>query len=59
MSSCDTTLDANGMGSTVADFDNDGLLDWYVTSIYTADLHPDISGTGNMLYTPESREIVL
>ena len=45
-----TGLDANGMGSAVADFDNDGLLDWYVTSIYTADLHPDISGTGNMLY---------
>ena len=34
----------------MGDFNNDGLLDWYVTSIYTADLHPDISGTGNMLY---------
>ena len=45
-----TGLDANGMGSAVADFNNDGLLDWYVTSIYTADLHPDITGSGNMLY---------
>ena len=31
------------MGSTVAAFDNDGLLDWFVTSIYAADLHPDIA----------------
>lgn len=26
--------DKNGMGQCVADFDNDGDLDWYVTSIY-------------------------
>jgi hypothetical protein len=29
-----TGLDTNGMGSTVADFNRDGLPDWYVTSIY-------------------------
>jgi hypothetical protein len=26
--------DENGMGSTVADFDFDGLQDWFLTSIY-------------------------
>jgi hypothetical protein len=29
-----TGLDDNGMGQAVADVNNDGLLDWYVTSIY-------------------------
>jgi hypothetical protein len=28
--------DENGMGSSVADFDNDGDLDWFVSSIYDA-----------------------
>ena len=30
-----TGLDENGMGNTVGDFNNDGLLDWYVTSIFS------------------------
>lgn len=38
-------IDTNGMGQTVGDFDNDGLLDWYVTSIYFND-----TGFGNALY---------
>ena len=29
--------DTNGMGSVLADLDNDGLLDWFVTSIYHDD----------------------
>ena len=29
--------DENGMGATVADFNGDGLLDWFVTSIYDPD----------------------
>ena len=29
-------LEENGMGSTIADFDNDGRQDWFVTSIYTS-----------------------
>lgn len=45
-----TGLDANGMGSTIADFDGDGLLDWYVTSIYDEDGHGGFVGDGNKLY---------
>jgi len=37
-----TGLDDNGMGQTVADFNNDGVLDWYVTSI-----HKDVPQPGN------------
>ena len=40
-------LDSNGMGSTVGDFNNDGLFDWYVTS--RIQLAGD-DGSGNMLY---------
>ncbi|MEM7166613.1 MAG: FG-GAP-like repeat-containing protein [Planctomycetota bacterium] len=36
----------NGMGQTIGDFDGNGLLDWYVTSIYL----PAGSWTGNKLY---------
>ena len=41
--------DQNGMGSAVADFDNDGDMDWFVTSIYDLDME---GGTkkGNRLY---------
>lgn len=41
-----TCLEENGMGQTIGDFDRDGLLDWYVTSIYL----PSISWTGNKIY---------
>jgi hypothetical protein len=44
-----TGLDDNGMGQTVADFNNDGRLDWYVTSIYQ-DTPPPGNNPGNMLY---------
>ena len=43
-----TGEDENGMGQTIADFDGDLLLDWYVTSIYL----PQIEWTGNKLYMP-------
>ncbi len=41
-----TTDEENGMGSAIGDFDRDGLIDWYVTSIY----FPSIGWTGNKLY---------
>ena len=47
-----TGKDQQGMGQTVGDFDGDGLLDWYVTSIYNLD-DPDgeiTHLTGNKLY---------
>ncbi len=46
-----TGLDGNGMGHAIGDFDGNGLLDWYVTSIYTTEsFMPSVPGTGNMLY---------
>lgn len=44
-----TGLDENGMGQCVGDFDRDGRLDWYVTSIYQ-DVPTPVSGRGNKLY---------
>ena len=44
-----TGLDANGMGNAVGDLDNDGLLDWYVTSVQV-DEPVRLVGSGNMLY---------
>ncbi|MCH8253602.1 MAG: CRTAC1 family protein [Planctomycetes bacterium] len=41
-----TAQEENGMGSTLGDFNNDGKLDWYVTSIYL----PNINWTGNKIY---------
>ena len=43
-------LDENGMGAAAGDFDGDGSLDWYVTSIHTAHPPAKAGGTGNKLY---------
>ena len=45
-----TGLDANGMGATAADLDNDGRLDWFVTSVSTQFAIEGAPGTGNFLY---------
>ncbi len=47
--------DENGMGSAFADFDRDGKLDWFVTSIHDANATCDSQNcgwgyTGNRLY---------
>ena len=50
----DVIVDGNGMGSAVGDYDNDGDLDWFVTSIlYPGDetiLDAPLSHIGNRLY---------
>ncbi len=51
-------LDTNGMGHCVGDFNADGLLDWYVTSIAgTTASYPGIPGTGNMLYINQGAHV--
>src|SRR5690606_17811826 len=44
--------DENGMGSTLLDIDNDGNLEWFVTSVYDATKEPagNWGATGNRLY---------
>ena len=44
----DVILDANGMGSAVGDYDNDGDNDWFVTSIYRNS--DPLVKNGNRLY---------
>jgi hypothetical protein len=43
-----TGKDDNGMGQTVADVNNDGTFEWYVTSVFTETPPPE--NPGNMLY---------
>ena len=43
------TARPTAMGSAIGDFDNDGLLDWYLTSVY-ADGGSVSKDNGNMLY---------
>jgi len=52
-----TGVDGNGMGATIADFNGDGLFDWYVTSIYTPNPLLGIPGTGNMLYMNKGNHV--
>lgn len=42
----DVIEDQSGMGSAVGDFDNDGDMDWFVSSIYEPTLYP----IGNRFY---------
>lgn len=42
-----TGKDENGMGGTIGDFNRDGRIDWYVTSIHSVNIP---NWTGNKLY---------
>lgn len=42
--------DENGMGSAIGDYDNDGDMDWFVTSIFDNDVDPGWGTSGNRLY---------
>ncbi len=44
-------LDENGMGTTVGDFNRDGLPDWYVTSIYWPPVR-----NGNFVYINQGND---
>jgi hypothetical protein len=48
----DVLTDENGMGAAVADYDNDGDLDWFASSIYDSDGVSEANWgvTGNRLY---------
>ena len=47
--------DENGMGSALLDIDNDGNLEWFVTSIYDTTIPAGLWGTtGNRLYRNSS-----
>ena len=45
----DVIIDQEGMGASVGDYDNDGDMDWFVTSIYNLDVDAGES-FGNRLY---------
>ncbi len=49
ITSREAIIDQNGMGAAVGDFDNDGDMDWFVTSIYNLDVGNN-DGFGNRLY---------
>ena len=50
-------LDQAGMGAAVGDYDNDGDMDWFVTSIYDLDLI-DGDYLGNFLYRNDDGEFI-
>ena len=51
----DVMIDGNGMGSALGDYDGDGDLDWFVSSILATgvDVPDHISSIGNRLYRNE------
>ena len=51
-----TGLDDNGMGHCIGDFNNDGLLDWFVTSIHM-EVPPPWMLVGNKLYLNQSGHV--
>ena len=55
----DVISDENGMGAAVADYDNDGDLDWFVTSIFFSGKDKEYVGgeSGNRLYQNDGNGI--
>lgn len=51
----DVISDENGMGGTVADYDKDGDLDWFVSSIWDAEVATN--WTGNRLYRNDGQGV--
>jgi hypothetical protein len=51
-------IDDNGMGSAVADYDGDGDLDWFVTSIHDTAVLPPLGRVGNRLYRNDTDPFV-
>ncbi len=51
-----TGLDENGMGATTGDFNNDGLVDWYVTAIWSAGGNKLYMNQGDHVYEEVSVE---
>jgi len=52
-------VDENGMGSALGDYDNDGDLDWFVTSIFAlADAPGKLPKIGNRLYRNDNGSFV-
>ena len=56
----DVIIDGNGMGSAVGDFDGDGDLDWFVSSIRAVgeDVPSHLSRVGNRLYRNDNGTFV-
>jgi hypothetical protein len=50
-------IDDNGMGSALGDYDNDGDLDWFVSSILSVNIVPmgTVNPIGNRLYRNDGR----
>lgn len=48
--------DENGMGSAIGDYDNDGDLDWFVTSIYDPNGSTSWGTTGNRMYRNDGQD---
>lgn len=49
-------IDRNGMGGVAGDYDNDGDMDWFVTSIFS-DSNPADPNPGNRLYRNEGNNV--
>lgn len=52
----DIVIDRNGMGGVAGDYDNDGDMDWFVTSIFNTN-NPADPNPGNRLYRNEGNNI--